>query len=133
MNRRVRAIIEVGDDVLLIHRVKAGKEYWVFPGGGVEECDASEKDALIREAREELGVLVSIGDLFAALTSSDSEELFYRCSIASGSLGTGTGPELMRDPTISGSYEVQWVSKSDMEGRSVYPLEIRDMLLGKTQ
>lgn len=49
---RASAIIIKKGKVLLMHRRKFGKEYWVFPGGGVEEGETS-GDAAIREVKEE--------------------------------------------------------------------------------
>ena len=65
MNTRVCAIIVQGQTLLLIHRVKGGREYWVFPGGGLEEADGSPENGLQRECLEELGVEVEVGLLFA--------------------------------------------------------------------
>ncbi len=60
MIARVRAIIIVVGSILLIHRIKGGREYWVFPGGGVEEYDQSPIHALQRECLEEIGVEVLV-------------------------------------------------------------------------
>jgi len=39
MTRRVRAVAVLvrGKEILLVHRTREGKEFWVLPGGGVEE------------------------------------------------------------------------------------------------
>ena len=58
---RVRAgivLIQEGK-VALIERHRAGLDYFVFPGGGVDEGESPEQ-AAIREAMEELGVEVAI-------------------------------------------------------------------------
>src|SRR3989344_5893549 len=58
---RVRSVIVKEEKVLLIERVKSGKEtYYVFPGGGVERSDSNPEEALKRECREELGLEVQI-------------------------------------------------------------------------
>ena len=44
-----------GNKVALIERHRAGLDYFVFPGGGVDEGETPEQ-AAIREAMEELGV-----------------------------------------------------------------------------
>jgi 8-oxo-dGTP pyrophosphatase MutT (NUDIX family) len=58
---RVRAgIVLIRDGkVALIERHRAGLDYFVFPGGGVDEGESPEQ-AAIREAMEELGVQVAI-------------------------------------------------------------------------
>ncbi|NVN97025.1 NUDIX domain-containing protein [Candidatus Nomurabacteria bacterium] len=134
MGNAVRAIIIEDNKVLLIHRVKNGKGYWAFPGGGVEETDTSLKEALQRECLEELGVEVSVGDLFFEKPSLADRtmgriELFYNCKIIGGVVGTGTGPEFSdRDVEIYGTYKVEWLSLKDIKGKTVYPLELRDKI-----
>ncbi len=134
MNNGVRAIIIENNKVLLMHRVRAGQEYWVFPGGGVEADDASLEDALKRECLEELGVEVEVGDLFfekpsLAPKTMGRMELFYNCKIIKGVVGTGTGPEFSgRDINKYGTYKVEWRSLDEIKNMTVYPLELRDKI-----
>jgi len=131
MATRVRAIIEVNDSVLLIHRHKQGKEYWVFPGGGIEDADEDERTALIRECKEELGIDISVDSFYAEIEpdgQGEPHQLFYRCSIVGGTLGTGTGPEFSRNPETSGTYEIEWMNRRSFREKTVYPLKIRDRL-----
>lgn len=134
MKKRVRAVIMQNNSVLLIHRVKADREYWVFPGGGLEETDTSPQDGLKRECLEELGVRVEVGDLFIEETHDSSQEkqteLFYRCRIIGGEIGTGTGPEFARDSKQSGTYEPQWIPISDLANKNVQPPAVRDKVTG---
>ena len=51
------AIIVNDSKVLLMHRKKEGREYWVFPGGGVEKDETSEQAAK-REVLEETSLKV---------------------------------------------------------------------------
>jgi 8-oxo-dGTP diphosphatase len=52
---RVSAILQREDRVLLIRQEKAGREYWLLPGGGVNAGE-SLIDALRRELTEEVGI-----------------------------------------------------------------------------
>src|SRR5438105_1158251 len=57
-------ILEYG--TVLIAKKKKGKPlegYWEFPGGKIEEGEDPQQ-ALVREIKEELGVLVETGDIF---------------------------------------------------------------------
>ncbi|MBP9749474.1 MAG: NUDIX domain-containing protein [Candidatus Pacebacteria bacterium] len=133
MQTRVRAIITKNHAVLLIRRVKADRTYWVFPGGGVEDHDESLQAALIRECKEELGVAVRVGRLFAerSLTPPggvEQKELFFECEVTSGTIGTGTGPEFSRDSSVSGTYHIEWVPSASVSFKNIFPEEVRDKL-----
>jgi len=122
MATRVRAVIIHDGKVLLIHRIKKDDEYWVFPGGGVEETDKNPESALYRECVEELGIEMRIGCLFDSnqteLHGEVREEIFFFCEQIGGVLGSGTGPEYTANN--KGEYSLEWV---DLNGTS--PMEVR--------
>lgn len=133
MKKRVRAVIVQERSILLIRRIKADKEYWVFPGGGVEELDVSLSAALARECKEELGVDVSVGGLLTEeilhSPTGDQSESFFICKILSGVVGTGDGPEFNRDSKLSGAYRPEWVSLAALPSMNVMPVEARDKVI----
>lgn len=63
-----RAIILNGEKILLVYSETNGD--YKFPGGGVELGESIEK-ALVREAKEEAGVEVSINEEFLSVTEYD--------------------------------------------------------------
>lgn len=136
MNNRVRAIIKKEGKVLLIHRIKEGREYWVFPGGGVEDGE-SLSDALRRECMEELGVIVEIGDVFTIneFTADNviSKEFFIKCEIVGGELGSGKGPEYVSDNGYKGTYNLEWISVKELLRFVVKPEEVKDMIFKEAQ
>ena len=135
IEKRVRAIIIEDGKVLLMHRIKHGHEYWVFPGGEVDDTDKSLENGLKRECLEELGVNVEIGDLlmkkFYILDNFQGQvQYFYNCKIISGEVGTGTGPEWNgRNVEKYGTYKVVWIPISLLKDKTVYPFEVRDKIL----
>lgn len=42
-NKRVGALLRRDNKVLLIHRFRDNMEYWVLPGGGVEDEESLKK------------------------------------------------------------------------------------------
>ena len=65
----VAGLIWRGDKFLICQRPanKARALLWEFAGGKVEKGE-SKADALIRECKEELNILVSVGEIFAEVT-----------------------------------------------------------------
>lgn len=62
----VAALIRQGDKFMIFQRpeTKTRAFQWEFVGGKAEEGETLE-EALIRECREEIGVTVKVGDIFA--------------------------------------------------------------------
>lgn len=75
-------------EVLICQRAahKRHGSLWEFPGGKLERGETLES-CLIRECREELGIVLKVNGLFArrsSLTDPDVELFFYHCQIVSG-------------------------------------------------
>ena len=132
MKKSIRAVAIVIKDtnILLIWRKSQGKEYYVFPGGGVEENETVEQ-AVLREVKEETTLGVKIDKLlYHHHYINDSDQYFYLCSYLSGkpTLGDGNEKEAMsKDP--ADFYQPIWIEIHRLKELLVYPLEIRDWLL----
>jgi 8-oxo-dGTP diphosphatase len=135
MKTRVRSVIMENNALLLIHRIMQGREYYVFPGGGVEEGE-TEQAALAREALEELGVSVEVGEQFAECKlgpsgSEDQKEVFYRCRITGGTLGTGQGPEFQTGTHYEGMYLLEWIPYDELPGKDILPEQVKRKLIAE--
>ena len=86
-----RAIIIQGDKIALVYSKK--EKYYKFPGGGIHD-DEDKKEALIREVREEVGMVVipeSIREFGSVLrrqksdrtenTIFEQENYYYFCDV----------------------------------------------------
>ncbi len=74
LKKRVSAVIIENEKVLLIRRIKPGKEYFVLPGGSVEEGE-NEFDALKRELLEETGLQISEGRFISEVEDEYDERV----------------------------------------------------------
>ena len=117
------------DEVLLMHRVKGGEEYWTFPGGGVED-DETIEEAVVREVLEETTMPIQLEKLLYIHNYETSDQYYYLCKYISGEpvLGDSVEKERMEKVT-SDIYGPEWVPLDNVEYLLLYPLEIRDWLL----
>lgn len=119
-----RAIIVRDGAVALIERHRAGRHYFVFPGGKLEP-DESPEQALAREVEEETGLVVRTTRLVAEVTFPDRLQTFWLTEIRGGTFGAGTGPVMTgRMPPDRGTYRAVWLPLSDIARHAVYPARI---------
>ena len=135
MKHRVRcAVILVHDqNILLVKHVDpcTGEEWWVSPGGGLEDQDASIISCSMRETHEETGLEISPGKLvylrefFEESTQTRHLELYFLAEVFSGELTisnvAGKGPD---EEYIK---EIAWLSRKDVRGLTVYPEELQEV------
>jgi 8-oxo-dGTP diphosphatase len=116
------AIIETGTDarsLILVGQRSYPPELagrWELPGGKVEPGE-SEREALARECREELGIAIEVGDRAAADVATIGVTGTLRVYWASISSGVPTATEHSELRWVSGHelVEVDWVSPGDRE------------------
>jgi 8-oxo-dGTP diphosphatase len=90
---RIRAgiVLIQNGNVVLIERHRAGVDYFVFPGGGMDEGETPEQAAL-REAMEELGIEVAIRQKVAIIhLGQKSRQVYFLVEQTGGQFGTGCG------------------------------------------
>lgn len=79
----INLIVKKGDQVLLMHRFNTGWNdgNYALMGGHVEDAENPE-DAVVREAREELGIVVDKKDIVykrTTIVKPDHVYLYYEC------------------------------------------------------
>ena len=132
---RVRAgiVLIQNGRVALIERHRAGLDYFVFPGGGVDEGESPEQ-AAIREAMEELGTEVAIKQKVAEIhLGQKSRQVYFLVEQTGGVFGTGAGEEYTdSDPDDSdeGSYIPIWMPIDAFPlHQNIYPVEVANLVL----
>ena len=131
---RVRSgvvLIENGK-VALIERHRAGKHYYVFPGGGVDEGETPEQ-AAIREMEEETGLRVTVQRKLAEIHFGLSEQVYFLVDRLDGKFGTGMGEEFTDsdpdDPT-EGVYIPIWMPLEELpQHENIYPADVAVLVL----
>ena len=122
--RACAVVIEEGA-ILLMHRRKAGIEYYTVPGGKIEPGETPEQ-ACIREVLEETGLTVEITREFAVLSNLGRREHYFCARKLSGDLRLG-GPEAERQSEAN-FYEPMWVSLDLLPEYRLLPEEIKAMI-----
>ncbi len=130
MEKRIssRGIIIEDDYVYLLFRRKINqdgtiKEYYVIPGGGINEGETLEEN-VTRELNEELSIDIAIDGYLGMDEGDDYIAHYYRCSIVKG-IPTLGGEELERC-TKENYYEVQKVAINDLDKIEVFS---KDMII----
>jgi mutator protein MutT len=130
--KRAAGIIIKDDQILLMHRFNKGREYYVFPGGSVENGESVE-EAAIREMKEELGLDVKLGELFFEIFLKNDFDwgrtsYFFLVESFTGKVALG-GPEkeVMNDKN---RYYPYWSKLEDLRKMTnLYPSELREKLI----
>jgi 8-oxo-dGTP diphosphatase len=137
MRKRVTLFVvdTIEDRILMIHRHRDGREYYIVPGGGVEEGE-TEIEAAYREADEETGLEIELGELlwkrpFSTPMSNgtiiDQMEYAYLVTQFNGTPRL-SGPEFERQ-TDTNIYTLEWMSLAEFPNQVVYPSGMNKALL----
>ena len=132
---RIRAGIVLIQDgkVALIERHRAGLDYFVFPGGGVDEGETPEQAAVL-EAMEELGVEVAVKQKISEIRfGQNSRQVYFVAEQIGGEFGTGAGEEYTdadpNDPE-EGVYVPVWMPIEELSlHQNIYPVEVVNLVL----
>jgi 8-oxo-dGTP diphosphatase len=126
--RRASAIIIAAQKILLIHRKNSERgEYYIFPGGGIEEGETPEQTA-IRELKEEGGVEISNLRLFSQSAESTiyRDQYFFFADIKNNAKPVWQEKEKQ---TPDNSYAFVWLDINLLATTEVLPHEIRIQLI----
>lgn len=124
-NRAVAIIINNGK-ILLLYRFKNGEEYYVFPGGGVEEGERIE-EAIIREVKEETGLSATIAKQLWEYENNGRIEYFFLIDNFSGELKLG-GPEQDRQ-SGDNIYRLEWISFENLKNLKLLPIPMKEKVI----
>lgn len=111
----VAALLRRGDEIFICRRPPGKKRggLWEFPGGKPETGESAE-EALKRECREELGIEIKVGRLFAAVTHA-YPEVTIRLSVYEAE--TDDEPQLLEHT------EAKWVTPGELSDYAFCPAD----------
>ena len=119
-----RAIILNDGKLLTMFRrkIKDGKtnEYFVIPGGGLEEGETLEQN-VVRELKEEMGISLKILGYLGKREDESSCQHYFHCEIVDGEPKLG-GEELDR-MTQENYYEPKWISIESLQNIDILGTE----------
>jgi len=133
MRTRAGIVLIEDDKVALIERHRAGLDYFVFPGGGVDEGETPEQ-AAIREALEELGIEVAIKQKVAEIHfGQTSRQIYFLVDHVKGEFGSGVGEEYTdsdpNDPE-EGIYIPIWMPIAELlQHNNIYPADLAKLVV----
>lgn len=126
---RAVAIALNKNKILLIHRKSNGKEYYTFPGGGVEKNETVEQ-AVLRELFEETTLKADINKLLYIHKYDDnSEQYFYLLKNCNGLPKLDKNSIEYKVNSKINFYRPEWIKINSLSNLLLYPLELRDLLI----
>ena len=132
MRNRSGIILIENNKLALIERHRNGLHYFAFPGGGIDEGESPEQ-AAVREAEEELGVVVGIQQKAAEVFINGNTQHYFLVSRISGDFGTGTGEEFGEYNPAHGTYLPLWISIENVLSKNVLPRELAELVVRCSQ
>ena len=127
-----RACVLIFNDqqqIMLIHRVKNGSDYWVVPGGSIEAGETP-VSAAIREAREELSLTVEKLILCFEQQNRQRHEYYFFTNHYHGTAALGQGPEQLRQHA-SNLYQPAWVKVTELADINLQPTSTKARILAQ--
>ena len=120
----VAALVWDNDKFMICQRPsnKARALLWEFVGGKVEPGETKEQ-ALIRECREELAVVISVGDVFMEVLH-EYPDITIRLTLFNAAIAEGTPQKLEHN-------DIKWITPAEIPNYDFCPAD--DEILKKIQ
>ncbi len=129
MKTAARVIILNQGKVLLIHRLKYGKEYYVLPGGSIEKGETPQQ-AAIREIKEETNFDITLDKILWKMKEKVNREFklgyYFVAKSFTGNLKLGW-PERGRQSDTN-IYLFEWVPVTKLKDYLLYPKGIKEKI-----
>jgi mutator protein MutT len=128
MRIRAGCILIEENKLALIERHRAGRHYFSFPGGGVDEGESLEQ-AVVREVEEELGLQVDVIRKIAEVHFNGKLQHYFLVERIGGAFGTGTGEEYGEYDPKHGTYQPLWMVLDEVLHNNVLPRALAELVV----
>lgn len=126
MIQRAAVIVIKNGKILLMYRRKPKGEYYVIPGGHIEDGEKPE-EAAIRELKEETNIDAETDFLFLENENDGWHNYFFMAKNVKGEARFG-GEELERN-SAENHYELKWIELSKIPEINLLPTELKEKLI----
>ncbi|EGQ9764616.1 NUDIX domain-containing protein [Vibrio alginolyticus] len=114
-------------EIILIKRFKEGRDYWVFPGGGVEPKERLEQ-AIVREVFEETSLRIDNYQQVFSVVNRGRKEHFYLINVQFFEPRLSSHSPERATQSSSNRYELTWVKLNDLSKLNLVPVEAKEIL-----
>ncbi|HCE1798492.1 NUDIX domain-containing protein [Vibrio parahaemolyticus] len=114
-------------EILLIKRFKEGRNYWVFPGGGVEPEELLEQ-AIVREVFEETSLRIDNYQEIFSVVNRGRKEHFYLVNVQFFEPKLSLHSPERQTQGSSNRYELTWVKLNDLSKLDLVPVEAKEIV-----
>lgn len=119
-NQRHAGIVIKDNKILLMHRIYKGVEYYVIPGGHLQQGE-DPQSVVIREINEETSLIVENPKLVFEFRDykKDNFDFYYICDYVSGEPTLGGEEKLKKNE--NNFYNPLWVDLSAIKNLNILP------------
>ncbi|QRZ22666.1 NUDIX domain-containing protein [Vibrio sp. sp1] len=114
-------------EIILIKRFKEGRDYWVFPGGGVEPEERLEQ-AIVREVFEETSLRIDNYQEIFSVVNRGREEHFFLVNVQLFEPRLSAHSPERAIQSSTNRYELTWVKFNDLSKLNLVPVEAKEIL-----
>ena len=126
---RVTAVVTKGNSILVIHRLRDGEEYYVLPGGGIEQGELEEV-ALMRELQEETSVSARlIQKLTTYVMRQGRRDHVYLCEYLAGEPKIAPDSVESNRSSETNVYTPQWIEIRNIPNIKMWTEEVQLFLI----